>query len=100
MKDLLEPDLNELRSPRLEEFPGGGPMDTSLIGETAGRVWQHLAKSGPTSLKDLPKAVGTERDAVLMAIGWLAREGKITLEKTGKDIRARLTEAELRSLKP
>jgi hypothetical protein len=75
-------------------------MDASLIGETAGRAWQHLAKSGPTTLKDLPKAVGTERDVVLMAVGWLAREGKVVFEKTGKDMRVRLTEAELRSLKP
>ena len=75
-------------------------MDTSLIGEIAGRVWQHLAKSGPAALKDLPKAVGTERDVVLMAVGWLAREGKTAFEKTGKDVRIRLTEAELRSLKP
>ena len=49
------------------------------IGETAGKVWTVLAEHGPLSLAKLVKQVGAPRDTVMQAIGWLAREDKITL---------------------
>ena len=73
-------------------------MDTHEIGETAGRVWQHLAKAGPTFFKDVPKAVGVGNEMSLMAIGWLAREHKVLFETKGKETRVLPTEAELKSL--
>lgn len=73
-------------------------MDTQQVGETAGRVWQHLAKGGPSLLKDLPKAVGTAGEIVVMAVGWLAREDKVLFQKKGKEIQVQLTQAELKTL--
>ena len=54
------------------------------IGETAGRVWQALSDDGPLSMAKLVKMVGEPRDTVMQAIGWLAREDKITLEDQGR----------------
>ena len=57
----------------------------SNIGETAGIIWQVLSEEGPLSMAKLVKAVGEPRDAVMQAIGWLAREGKINIDDTGRN---------------
>jgi hypothetical protein len=54
------------------------------IGETAGRVWTALESKGPHSLAALKKQIKAPGDLVLMAVGWLAREGKIALEQKGR----------------
>ena len=50
------------------------------IGETAGLVWKALAENGPLSTAKLVKIVGQPRDTVMQAMGWLAREGKISID--------------------
>ncbi len=57
---------------------------TAQIGETAGVVWRLLAENGPTSLAQLVKAADAPRDMVMQAIGWLAREDKISIEDEGR----------------
>ena len=57
---------------------------TILIGETAGEVWAILDERGPQSLAKLVKAVGKPRDIVMQAIGWLAREEKISVDENGR----------------
>ena len=69
------------------------------IGETAGRIWQHLAKSGPTVIKDISKSVGVDRELALMALGWLAREEKVKFETKGKDVVVSLTDGELKHIR-
>jgi hypothetical protein len=59
-------------------------LSLELIGETAGAVWRALVDNGPMSLTKLLKAVDSPRDVVLQAIGWLAREDKITFESNGR----------------
>ena len=54
------------------------------IGEVAGTVWQTLSKHGPLSMTKLVKAVDQPRDTAMLAIGWLAREGKILIEDEGR----------------
>ena len=54
------------------------------IGEYAGKVWQALSKNGSMSMAKLVKAVGQPRDNVMQALGWLAREGKISIEEEGR----------------
>jgi hypothetical protein len=49
------------------------------IGETAGAVWRALDQDGPLSIAKLLKEVGQPRDAVMQALGWLAREDKIDI---------------------
>jgi hypothetical protein len=51
------------------------------IGETAGVVWKTLIDNGPMTMAKLVKAVGGPRDLVMQAVGWLAREEKVTIEE-------------------
>ncbi len=51
------------------------------IGETAGMVWKTLVDNGPMTIAKLVKAVGSPRDLVMQAIGWLAREDKVNIEE-------------------
>jgi hypothetical protein len=52
------------------------------IGETAGAVWHALNENGPVSYAKLVERVGGNRDIVMQAVGWLAREGKIEITET------------------
>lgn len=54
------------------------------IGETAGHVWQALNAQGPLTTAKLVKQIDAPRDTVMQSIGWLAREGKITIEERGR----------------
>jgi hypothetical protein len=55
---------------------------THLIGTNAGLVWRALNKGGRMSIKDIKKEtkIRKEKD-VYMAVGWLAKEGKIDLSE-------------------
>jgi predicted transcriptional regulator len=55
------------------------------IGEVAGRVWRVLSENGPLSITKLIKAVDEPRDTVMQAIGWLAREGKLSIDDNGRN---------------
>ncbi len=57
---------------------------TTEIGATAGVVWKLLSENGPMDQSKLVKAVGESRDAVMQAIGWLAREDKLIIEDNGR----------------
>ena len=54
------------------------------IGNAAGIVWQQLTENGPMSMAKLVKAVGEPRDTVMQALGWLAREDKLSIEEDGR----------------
>ncbi|OGW84434.1 MAG: hypothetical protein A2987_02445 [Omnitrophica bacterium RIFCSPLOWO2_01_FULL_45_10] len=55
------------------------------IGITAGDIWHYLDVHGKSYLAQIVAGIDTERDRVLMSVGWLAREGHIVVEKTGSD---------------
>ena len=55
------------------------------IGITAGDIWHYLDTHGKGSLKDIAVSINTDRDRVLMSIGWLAREGHVIVERSGSD---------------
>lgn len=55
-----------------------------LIGATAGQVWHCLSESGPVSFTQLAKEVDAPKDVVMQAVGWLAREGKLSIEENGR----------------
>ena len=55
------------------------------IGITAGDIWHYLDMHGKSSLKEVIAGINTDKDRVLMSIGWLAREGHIIVEKAGSD---------------
>ena len=51
------------------------------IGDTAGLVWRHLDVNGPRTLSQLAKEVDAPRDVIMQGVGWLAREGKLTIDE-------------------
>ena len=55
------------------------------IGITAGDIWHYLDVHGKSSLSQVAKGIDTDKERVLMSIGWLAREGHVIVEKTGPD---------------
>jgi len=59
------------------------------IGIAAGDIWHHLDEKGTANLDQLARAIGKPRELLLMSLGWLAREGHITLN--GNEFRAALT---------
>ena len=60
------------------------------IGTTAGTVWGFLVRGGPVSLSAVEKGVDAPRTQVYMALGWLAREGKIAVDREERSIRIQL----------
>ena len=54
------------------------------IGENAGAIWGAL-QNGALNLKALKKATKLKNDELAFALGWLARENKLTFtEKEGE----------------
>jgi len=51
------------------------------IGEAAGKVWQALNSKGAMTRNEIAKATGVASEFLNMAIGWLAREGKLNFGK-------------------
>lgn len=51
------------------------------IGDTAGSVWRHLEENGPRTLSQLAKEVDAPRDVIMQAVGWLAREDKLSIDE-------------------
>ncbi len=60
---------------------------TEIIGTNAGAIWTALTENGAMNTKDLKKAakIKTDKDLYL-AMGWLLREDKLTVEEEGKVI--------------
>ena len=64
------------------------------IGTTAGKVWNFLHKRGESSLSAVERGVGAPKQLVCMAIGWLAREGKVALRQEKRSLQLCLTDGE------
>lgn len=60
------------------------------IGEAAGVVWRYLDTQGETTVTKLKEATKLSDQVVMLALGWLAREGKLTLTKDKRTVKARL----------
>lgn len=54
------------------------------IGDAAGKVWKILDKKGPMSKSRIAKETKLSANLLNQAIGWLAREGKLAIEKSKK----------------
>jgi hypothetical protein len=54
------------------------------IGEAAGKVWSALEANGSMATSSLKKKAELDNETMNLALGWLAREGKVSLEKVGK----------------
>ncbi|PIU83292.1 MAG: hypothetical protein COS68_04775 [Elusimicrobia bacterium CG06_land_8_20_14_3_00_38_11] len=56
----------------------------SEIGITAGKIWHYLDKNGEVTALKLKSALGITNTVLYMGIGWLAREGKISVVEYAK----------------
>ena len=51
------------------------------IGKNAGKMWKTLNKIGYVDEEYVPKIAGMSNTDAFSAMGWLAREGKITMKR-------------------
>ncbi|HHT29075.1 MULTISPECIES: winged helix-turn-helix domain-containing protein [Petrimonas] len=56
------------------------------IGTNAGKVWTLLDGAGTQSVKELKRSSKLTDKELYAALGWLAREGKISLVEEGKEL--------------
>ena len=52
-------------------------VTSDKTGEVAGRIWKQLRAHGPVTFESLTRSIGFSEPEVYMALGWLAREGKL-----------------------
>lgn len=60
-------------------------MLKSTIGLNAGQVWKVLEK-GETNVKGLKKATKLTDKDLFLALGWLARESKVTFNENENEL--------------
>ncbi len=51
------------------------------IGITAGEIWQYLEKHDEASVGKLKQELKQTDRMILLGLGWLAREGKLNIQK-------------------
>ena len=56
-------------------------MENTRIGLNAGKVWRILNEKGELSMFELFRELGLTFEEVAVAIGWLARENKISFRE-------------------
>lgn len=61
------------------------------IGSNAGQVWESL-RDDPKTVRQIQEDTDLARREVTFALGWLAREGKIGIEKPSRYYRFMLDE--------
>ncbi len=61
-------------------------MNIEVIGINAGLVWNALNGNGKSTLKEIKKATKLKEKEIYAALGWLAREGKISFGEEPDEI--------------
>ncbi len=56
----------------------------NTIGETAGKVWEFLDENGESSVTAITGSVDVPSTKVYMAVGWLAKEGKLEFHEQSR----------------
>ena len=64
-------------------------MDTA-IGEAAGISWRYLEQHGETTLSKLKQGTKLSDQLLLMALGWLARENKLSFVQDRRSLKVSL----------
>ena len=52
-------------------------MDKKIVGANAGKVWHALNEADP----ELARKVNLSVESTALAVGWLARENKVVIER-------------------
>jgi hypothetical protein len=61
-------------------------LSSEAIGHAAGDVWKVLADRGEQTVAGLKKAVDSPDELVVAALGWLARENKVSFATNGRSV--------------
>jgi hypothetical protein len=69
------------------------------IGKTAGKLWKTLGMEDKVSLSLLPKSLSEKDEIVFQALGWLARENKISYSTKGGKVFVGLSDKERQAYK-
>ena len=62
------------------------------IGELAGKIWSTLRSKKEVNVSELPKLLNEKPVLVYQALGWLAREDKVSYQAKGRKIIVSLAE--------
>ncbi len=57
---------------------------SNTIGDAAGIIWNYLDINGPSSVNKVTIDTGINKNDVQRAIGWLSKEGKLSIEMVGR----------------
>ena len=60
------------------------------IGIIAGDIWHFLDKHDSATLEQMVQGINKPKELILMSLGWLAREGHVTLSDASTGYLARL----------
>ena len=60
------------------------------IGKASGIIWQYLDQNSETTLSKLKRETKLSDDLLLMGLGWLAREDKLSLVQEKRSLRVSL----------
>jgi hypothetical protein len=60
------------------------------VGEAAGKVWHTLKENGELSTAQLKKKIEADDKTLWMALGWLAREDKLTFNQVKNTLKISL----------
>ncbi len=52
------------------------------IGQAAGKVWHFLKSKGPATASRIQSGIGADAALTNQALGWLAREGKLRVDRS------------------
>ncbi len=63
------------------------------LGIIAGEIWHHLEQKGASLLSEAMAVLEHPQDHILMSLGWLTKEGYVTLEKVDEDYMISLRDA-------
>jgi len=62
--------------------------------ETSGELWHELGARGEASVYDLSRSLGEDEEIVSLALGWLAREDKVTFSERRNEVMFSLVDSE------
>lgn len=65
--------------------------------EVVGKVWRFLGQNGQTNVSQLAKSLKEKDEVVFQALGWLAREDKITYTIKNRRTFVSLVDGEVRA---
>ncbi len=61
-------------------------MFQEKVGENAGVVWNALNGTDGKAFKEIKKESGLKEKDLYLALGWLLREGKVSVDAAEKDL--------------